>query len=274
MNEPERREWRAFWNISFDVFNGTPRTILEITLWDVDNVQRLGRRTVPLAHVVEGTVSFTGDVAEFDDGCLLYDLDLNQEVEALLSAAGLPPILELELKGTSISIQGRNVSIEADIALDANAVAAGVQRFPIFHYPQPGSNGVRLFENSSNMPKRSIDWRLSGGQANSATDFELESDDAYHRIQVAQDLTGGTAVFEYTVDGIPVGLVTTAANHDFDGALQTFFIGGVPDPANPGNNLRFHGTIGHLEFDPNNSCKNCPTAGGEPQGEMAQDDVE
>lgn len=254
MTKKTRTTWRVFWRILFDVFDGKPRLQLELTLWDHDRFTRLGRRLVDLDPITVGNVSFLGDLAVFNDGCLMSKLSLNHEVDVLLADLGLPPATELDR--VAISLSGENVSIRVDAQIHD---VSGRWDQPLFYFPQPGSAGVRLTEAFYPLDVRRIGWQISG-QAYESALFVLEAFDAYHGVRVRQDRErdATTDIFEFLVDSIPLGDVPTSSNHLFDTGPQTFYIGAIPDDANPGQLIMLHGAIGHLEFDPNNSCPSCP----------------
>lgn len=251
--------WRIFWRIIFDVFNGAPRLQLEMTLWERFTFKRLGWRVEDLASGITpiGTVYFVNDRAVFFGGYLECAIYLNQYAQELLYSAGIDIPFESALGDRSASLDGENVSIRADVTLYGQS---GRTAFPLFYFPQHDKydvsiNGVRLIESVSSGGDRTIEWEISNQVLTSNSSFTLEEFNAQHGLRVRQDrdTASGDDVYEFLVDSIPLGSQTAAPKeHVFSGDPQTFYIGGTP--AYPDG---LFGEIAHLEFDPNSSCTNC-----------------
>lgn len=245
--------WRVFWRILFDVVGTTPRLQLEMTLWEPFMRKRLGRSLKDLTPDMtpQGAVYFTGDRAIFVGGYLECFLDLNSILNDLLLSAGIDPGEPVVASHASVSLNGENVAITADVALFDSS---GKTEFPIFHLSQPSSSeGVRLVEDTSDPAQRDILWTISGDFLPTGPQFELEAFDARHRIRVRQEEgSGGLDEFRFLVDSIPLAFRATSRDHEFHGEPQVFLIGATPDHLGG-----LFGEIHYLEFDPNSSCGSC-----------------
>lgn len=250
-------DWRVFWRIIFDVINGAPRLLMEMTLWEFSaGNNRLERSVTDLTPgiTIIGNVQYGSDRAVFKDGYLDCVVDLDIEEENLLNAAGIP-LPHRSVRGRpSISLRGENVNIRADVVINRRT---GVNLYPIFYFPQPGSDGIRLLERFGNSENRSIRWKISGQPFASSLNFKLDPKNPQHRIRVEQDSTNDAAQdkFELLIDSVPLGESTTTPDHQFNGLQQHFLIGKAR-----GHSGGLFGEIAHLDFDPNGGCKNCPTA--------------
>ena len=248
-------DWKVFWRINFDVINSVPRLQLEMTLWEFTNGNvRLERSVTDLTFgmVPMGIVSFVGDRAIFEGGYLDCTVDLDIEAAKLLNLRGIPlPPMSAVIEEESESLGGENINIRADVVLNPQS---GKEIFPLFYFPQPNMDGVRLIENLLPDGNQAIDWAISSQAPIHSVGFNLAGADLQHRVRVQQDSgTGGLDQYELLADSLPVGTGSTIPNHLFSGATQQFFIGATPDLQ-----LEFFGEIVSLEFDPNGTCKNCP----------------
>ena len=247
-------DWKIFWRITFDVFNGSPRLQLEMTLWKRFLFQRLGRLVDDLAPGITpiGTAYYVDDRAVFFGGYLECAIDLNSHARELLVLARIDVNTEEVLGQASTSLHGENVSIRADVVLYGQSAKVA---FPIFYFPQPDTNGIRLVESVAGGGGRTIEWEISNQVLPSNPNFALEEFNAQHGLRVRQDkdTASGDDVYEFLVDSIPLDSQTAAPKeHLFSGDPQIFYIGKTPDHPDG-----LFGEIAHLEFDPNSSCTNC-----------------
>lgn len=253
-------DWRIFWRITFNVFNGAPKLELELTLWDFTTGRvRLGRSVTDLTPgiVQHGTVHYIGDRAVFIGGYLECEVDLDIEATKLLTPFGIVlPEYQSALGRESESLAGENVNIRADVVLYDQS---GQADYPLFYFPQPLSDGIHLVERLTGSGSkgliRVIDWEVSGQPVMTSSEFEIGAMDLQHRVRVQQDKEAGHEIFEFLIDSVPVAKYVTVPNHKFTGDHQHFFIGGTPNYPDG-----LYGEIPYLEFDPNGTCKNCPAA--------------
>lgn len=272
------RYWKFFWRIIFDVVDtdpiiesgiakvagAEPRVRLEVTLWDTDLRQRLGRRmSEPLPVVLLGMVTFNHEEAVFDGGGLQCQVHLLDEMQALLDDAEIGINLSMgEMANLAQAIQGENVNVVADVQLGANP---GDSSYPIFHFPQPDlMPGVFLAESVTANGKQVVNWEISGHLFPPSPEFELVSNDPRHRIRVRQSWSPDSSldpnVYWVLADSLPLGYWGGVVNdHAFEANNpQTFYIGGyLADSTDPASLVPFYGKIYHLDFDPNDSCGRC-----------------
>jgi hypothetical protein len=245
-------DWRVFWRIIFDVLDSSPRLQLEMTLWKLSPLNRLGRLVIDLTPGMStvGTVFFVDSKAIFVGGYLECELDLNRHARDLLSMAGIDVDDEANWENVSRSINGENVSIETEVALFDLKPEPD---YPIFYFPQRDSRtGVRLLESVTQTGNRRVVWEISDQTMNSNPSFSLEKFEGQHRVRVRQGLDRDEkSIFNFLVDSIPAGTGRTDPDHRFTGEPQTFYIGATPD------HRGFVGEITRLDFDPNNSCIAC-----------------
>ncbi len=245
--------WRVFWRILFDVVKSKPRLQLEMTLWQLSPLNRLGRLVIDLVPAMNrvGTVFFVDNKAIFVGGYLECEVDLNHFAEGLLMLAGIE-INDAAWENVSQSINGENVSIETEVAL-YNIISG--PEYPLFYFPQPDSRtGVRLLESVSGTGNRRAIWQISDQPMMASNpSFTLEAFEGQHRVRVRQGLnTKENSIFNFLIDSIPTGNARTRPDHRFSGDPQTFYIGATPE-----HRGGLVGEIMRLDFDPNNSCVPC-----------------
>lgn len=254
----EEMDWRIFWRLVFDVVNGAPRLQLELTLWEFSaGNKRLGRSVTDLTPGITpvGTVYYVNDRAVFFGGYLDCAVDLDVEAEKLLNKSGFTlPQGASAIGEESESLRGENVNIRADVVIYEQS---GKNEFPLFYFPQPLSQEIRLVERLTGTGSRVIDWDISGQLTNTGAEFEIDSSDPQHRVRVEQYKAASSEFFKLPIDSVPLGHEPTMPDHKFAGAHQHFYIGGTPN--HPGG---LFGEIPYLEFDPNGTCKNCPASEG------------
>lgn len=246
--------WRAHWRLMFDVICSVPRMQQEITIWQTNTptsgpFQRLAYQIKTLAPTNMNGVAFGPDYVQLIDGFIEYQTDLDQDIRALISNAGLPS--PEELGTTSEFIGGENIYIRADISLGGYRDG---RSHPVFFFPQDKDPGVQLAETyDADTDSYQLKWTISGQFYAPQGSFHLEEADARHGLRVRQGVKGNANLFETYCDSTPLDDLYTQASHDFPPGMQTFYLGYSPSE---GQNLT--GRIYYLEFDPNNSCIACP----------------
>lgn len=244
--------WRVFWRITFDVINGVARLQQEMTLWTEQGDRiRLGRRVKDLIPVKHGIVHYINDRAIFVGGHLECTIDLTADATALLMAVfGSAPEQESVLEGITSAIDGENISAIADLV---TYDVQGVDEYPIFSFPQP-QNGVSLSEHVDRTVHvgRTIDWQISPPAVGQLAPFALDDFYGQHRVRVRQEMEGGGQIFKHLIDSISLGTTSTGSTYEFLTTPFSFYIGRTPSQAG------LYGEISHLEFDPHDSCGNCP----------------
>ncbi|HNS40129.1 MAG TPA: hypothetical protein PKJ56_07755 [Promineifilum sp.] len=243
--------WRAHWRLMFDVICSVPRMQQEITIWQTNTptsgpFQRLAYQIKTLAPTNMNGVAFGPDYVQLIDGFIEYQTDLDQDIRALISNAGLPS--PEELGTTSESIGGENIYIRADISLGEGG---SLRDYPVFFFPQNEAYGVQLRETFDGVHQ--AHWGISNQVHVPQRVFSLEKVDVRHRLRVRQGRESGVDLFNTYCDNTPLDILITSASHDFAPGGQTFYLGCLPHEG-----MNFIGEIYCLEFDPNNSCVACP----------------
>jgi hypothetical protein len=281
----------AFWRILFEIRNGNVVLNKEITLWNVEPVQRdridrqvrirltssigtrVARWTEPIEVLDMVNVTLNNDAAHFQNGYIQFeDLPLNSQIATKND-------IEWDDIGLSEAKNADGIAIWAEVNLPNEPHDLGP--FPLFYYPQDQHVQPEpcLALSVIGPPSaRRLDWRvrrkkepeMHGTSASYA--LQGSGEGLWQTVTVRQDRRphtdpGRHDVFEFVVDSMHLGMKEIATSGEpadpdqvsfpFDFADRTCYIGRVCDPALPGGWRDLTGQIRSLVFDPNDSCPTC-----------------